>query len=402
MSDVLKGETIIYFGPGSWAGLWRNRHQLMSRLARHNNVWYVEPPTMIRQLFTGRNRSGAASRTHRSRLFTRDPSGVKVFHSPWWLPLTGRSSLGAASIRYYLGVLSLAAGLYRQSPIVWFSRPNMLAYMERLPAKLTIYHVVDEYSGYCSLSEEERQLFVLKETEFLRRVDVVIVVTSALLHQKSRHNPNIHHVPNAVDFAAYATRDAPIPSDLAEVRRPIVGYSGLVAARLDFDLLEAGAEARPEWSFVFIGHVREDESQEHVRRLRALPNVHLLGQKSVEDTPRYVRHFDVCTIPYSVNLRAQHASPLKLYEYAAASKPIVATDFAAARDFPGYIEIIHNKDEFVAACERCLKAESISAPIADNRRFAANNTWEHRVKQISRIVRSYTTPETGLPEGKRP
>ena len=40
---MLKGQSIIYFGPEKWNGMWRNRHQLMTRLSIKNKVLYVEP-----------------------------------------------------------------------------------------------------------------------------------------------------------------------------------------------------------------------------------------------------------------------------------------------------------------------------------------------------------------------
>ncbi len=39
----LSGECIVCLAPDPWSGLWRNRHQIMTRLARHNTVLYVEP-----------------------------------------------------------------------------------------------------------------------------------------------------------------------------------------------------------------------------------------------------------------------------------------------------------------------------------------------------------------------
>ena len=57
---ALTGETIICFAPDPWEGLWRNRHQIMTRLARRNTVIYVEPRRYLgetyRQLRAGRLR----------------------------------------------------------------------------------------------------------------------------------------------------------------------------------------------------------------------------------------------------------------------------------------------------------------------------------------------------------
>lgn len=386
MTETLQGETLIYFGPDPWFGLWRNRHHLMSRFAADNDVWYVEPPANLRKLLTGRSRRDKAGRRYRSRLFTRDTTGVRVFHGPWWLPTTGRAPFKGVTLRLYFAVLGLATGSHKRKPIVWFSRPNMLDYVDKLAAKLTIYHVVDEYSGYDALSDRERETILLRESELLRRVDIIIAVSESLVKSKSSYNRNIYHVPNAVDFTAYAARNAPVPADIVDIPHPIVGYSGLIAARLDLKLLYAAAESRPNWSYVFVGLVRDDHCQEEIRRLRELPNVYLLGQKAVVETTAYVQQFDVCTIPYLINLRAQNASPLKLYEYAAASKPIVATNFTAARTFEGHIHIARDTDEFLAACEQCLQLGPESASIVENRRVAENNTWNQRVEMIADIL----------------
>jgi len=376
---MLKGETIIYFGPEPWAGLWRNRHQLMSRLAAHNDVWYVEPQARLRQMLRGKR--------HRTRLSTRDNSGVRIFHSPWWLPLIGRRPFKNLSIRVYLSILTRLAGLRQRKPIVWLSRPNMIDYINELPAKLTIYHIVDEYSGYGSPSEKRRQELLSREAELLRMVDLAIVVTPSLQATKSEHNANTHLVKNAADFAAYANCEMPMPGDMLDIRRPMIGYTGLIAARLDLELLATAAMNRPDWSFVFVGTVIDDQCEAQIDRLKKLENAYFLGRKSIADTPAYVNQFDVCTIPYAVDLRAQHASPLKLYEYAAASRPIVATDFAAAREFGGHLELVRNASEFIAACERSLQLDACSESIRSNRRFAAENTWDKRVEQVSEIIR---------------
>lgn len=372
----LKGETIIYFGPEPWAGLWRNRHQLMSRLARDNNVWYIEPATNIRNVLKLKS----------SRLFSRDITGVSVFHSPWWLPITGRSPFKDWTIRLYLWVIGRLSGSSASCrPIVWFSRPAMLEYLGKIKARRTVYHVVDEYSGYGHPSRMKQRGPDPKEVKMLGAVDTVIVVTPTLFESKSPHNADTHIVPNAVDFDAYANCDLPVPGDIAGIDGPIVGYSGLIAARLDLELLTHAARTRPDWNFVFVGDVNDKHCESELQTLAALSNVHLLGNKNVNEVPAYLARFDVCVIPYVVNLRAQHASPLKLFEYAAASKPIVTTDFAAARAFEGHVRIAASADDFIAACREAIKLDKSAQQVVENRKIASHNTWSHRVNQVSEI-----------------
>ena len=378
MSDVLKGETIIYFGPEPWSGLWRNRHQLMSRFARHNKVFYVEPPTNIRDcLRPGR----------RSKLFTRNASGVTVIHGPRWLPITGRAPFKQLSIRAFLIVVSLVSGTaFGRQPIVWYAKPRMIDYVGKSNAKQSIYHVVDEYSGYGHPSKTDTSGPDPEELRMLGSVDTVIVVTESLFESKSPHNPNTHIVANAVNFEAYSDDALPSPDDMTDIPAPVIGYSGLVAARLDLAMLLAAASARPEWNFVFVGTINDAWCETELRQLRELPNVHMLGTKDVDEVPRYVRQFNVCVIPYVLNLRAQHASPLKLYEYAAASRPIVSTKFAAAMGFEGHVQFADDADQLLTECEKAIGQDAGSAPVVENRRIASENTWEHRVRQLSEIL----------------
>jgi glycosyltransferase involved in cell wall biosynthesis len=376
---MLSGETIIYFGPEPWEGLWRNRHQLMSRFARENDVYYVEPPTNVRDcLNPGR----------RSKLFTRDVTGVTVIHGVRWLPLIGRVPLRDVSIRLFLGVIGLITrtAFGRKKPIVWLSKPEMLDYVYHLKAKRKVYHVVDEYSGYGHPSQAGGGEPNARELSMLRSVDTAIVVTESLYKSKSPYNPNTHIVENAVNFDAYASEHPAHPYDMADIGSPIIGYSGLVAARLDLRMIIDAAIGRPDWNFVFVGSVNDAYCKADLAQLRALPNVHMLGTKDVDQVPRYVQHFDVSMIPYRLNLRAQHASPLKLYEYAAASKPIVSTDFPAARAFEGHVRFAGDADELIAECEAALALDSAAAEIVQNREVASANTWEHRVEQLSGIL----------------
>lgn len=48
---ILKDETILCFSPNKWNDPWRNRQQVMSRLAKHNKVIFIEPQKMIFDAF---------------------------------------------------------------------------------------------------------------------------------------------------------------------------------------------------------------------------------------------------------------------------------------------------------------------------------------------------------------
>ena len=386
--SALNGETIIYFGPEPWEGMWRNRHQLMSRLAKRNRVVYVEPAISFRpawDVIAGKDKSYQ----HGGRV-TQHSSGVVVYRSPWWTPLTGRKPFRQWSLWLYFKVMSRLCNIERDcKPIIWLSRPTMRDYLGKLNEKVSVYHVVDEYTAYAGVDEETRDWLIDQERGLAGKADAVIVVTPALEDSKSPYNEHTYLVPNAVDYTAYAISTTHMPLDIAKIRKPVIGFTGLVSARVDFELLGKAARKKPDWSFVFVGSINSADCREELRTLDALANVHFLGMRPVQAMPSYLQAFDVCTIPYADDDSAANASPLKLYEYAAARKPIVTTDFAAAREFPGHLSRVTSTTGFLRACEKALETRADDSALEENQQFAAENTWEHRVDQVIEILQEH-------------
>jgi glycosyltransferase involved in cell wall biosynthesis len=146
------------------------------------------------------------------------------------------------------------------------------------------------------------------------------------------------------------------------------------------------SQAHPEWSLPLVGAIDDRYCAGELDELRHMPNVHFLGRKDIDQVPYYIKAFDVCLIPYRVDERAQHASPLKLYDYLAAGKPVVTTDYAAAHPFKDVIRIVDSSGAFIGAVEDCLLEDG--RLIAERRRIAADNTWEKRTEQLSCIIES--------------
>jgi glycosyltransferase involved in cell wall biosynthesis len=224
-----------------------------------------------------------------------------------------------------------------------------------------------------------------------KKADLVVVVSESLFRRKRSLHEHVHVVPNGVDYEAYTRAiqgGEPLPPDIARMPRPVIGYSGLIALRLDLGLLQRVAAAHPEWSVALVGAVDDRGCEAELERLRQMDNVHFLGRKEIDQVPRYVQAFDVSLIPYQVDERAHNSSPLKLYDYMAAGKPIVSTNFAAANRFRDVVRIADTLEEFSRHIEDSL-AEDSQDLIAKGRRIAAENTWEQRVEQLSDIIEFY-------------
>ncbi len=389
---MLMGHNLIYFGPGPWQGLWRNRHQLMTRFARCNRVLYVEPPLhlrpAVRQFLTRRESWQALHRPRIHQIW----GGLYIYQSPAFAPISGRFPLNVLTCTLRrISLLRALRQLDIQRPIIWLSRPEMADLIGQFHEQLAIYHVVDEYAAYRGVTQEQAELLRLQEEKLMGLADLVIVVSPALLEAKRPSNPHIYLVPNGVEteaFAQAAIGENSPPADLAAIREPRLVYAGLIGTRLDLSLLITLAEKHADWALVLIGEVDRRDCENELAQLQALPNVHFLGLKSAAAVPAYLMACQVCLLPYRLSRESYHMDPLKLYDGLASGKPIVSTAIPAATPYRDLIRLAFSIDEFEAAIQAAL-AEQDDDLAARRRAVAAANSWAARVEQISMLVEAH-------------
>lgn len=385
---MIEGHDILCFAPGPWDDIWRNRHQIMTRLAHANRVLYIEPWPNLRPMIR-EWRSGRLSLAEiRGPRLTQVGPNLLVYRPPDWAPRAARFPLRAATEALYMASLRrVLRRLQIREPILWLFLPDMEVFVGRFDEKLVIYHIVDEYSGYHGVSETWRAVMQSMEQHLARRADLVFVSSPTLLERKGALNECVYLIPNAVDyqtFAAISSSEGDVPEDIVHLPPPVAGYVGAINDKLDMDLLARIAGSSLEWSLLLVGPVRVEDAQGQraLEQLRGMPHVHFLGRRDVKDVPRYISACDVCLLPYRINEWTRNIDSLKLYEYLACGKPVVATDVPAVRRFGEVVEIATGDRDFLARMNAALQSDE---PLLQARRrgVAAENTWDKRVASIS-------------------
>ncbi len=380
---MIANETLVYYGPEVWHSMWRNRHQLLSRLARANQVVYVEPRPYLDEVIGSVRRRELAWADLAAGGLTPEAENLWIYRAPRVAPLGGPPPIRAlthALRRRHLRRALASIGATR--PVVWLSTPTQFDARDDLPARLRVYHIVDEYLAYHDLTAKQQVAWAGKERTLIDWADLVIVVSQELMASKSAGQSKFRLLPNAVDDAAYCADVTPNTSVLAGLPRPILGYVGLISVRLDLALLDALAAAHPEWTLVLMGTVYRSDCGELLDRLAARPNVRLLPPVAAHQVPDYVRAFDIGLAPYRVTRETIHASPLKIYEYLAAGLPVVAADVPGARQFADVLTIATTLAEWEGAIAAGL-ADNTPEMVAARRNAIAAHTWDARVETLS-------------------
>ena len=396
---MLSGQNIVCFAPNHWDDIWRNRHQIMTRLARQNRILFVEPGRHLRQVTPDvrRNGPGTLSRTN---IFS-PMENLWVYQWSDYAPKSGRYPLD--EITFALRKRSLRRALKRldmSNPILWVFQYNLGEMIGHLDERLVIYHAVDEYSAYASgAADEDRRSKIIKDMEAstIARSDIVFVTSPALYESKRHLHPSITLVENGVDYELFANPgpESVYPIDLLDIPFPRIGYVGVINEKLDLELLTIIARKQPRWHFVLVGPVALKNERDQSELLRSLPNVHLVGRKPVEKLPLYMHAFDICLIPYKRNEWTRNISPLKLYEYLASGVPIVSTGIPATEEFADTVWLACDPDAFCQAISQALAADT-----PERRRkqqaLARNHTWDGRVEMLSTTIEAHLSSNERL------
>lgn len=388
----LEGTPILAFAKDRWNGVWFNRHHLLSRISRKNPVLYVSEPFHIRRALQDlRRRDRGATGLHQVS------ENLHEYIPPRWLPFNHRSELmnRAALQGRVLQIRDALNRLGMKNPILYLWDPEFADMIGRFDERLVVYHCYDEHVDFPGTSPEERQAIMAQEEHILSRANIVFAVSRSIYERKRALNANTFIVPNAADFELFAAaRDSAtiIPEELGHIPRPIVGcVTRIVDQYFHVPLMCEVFTHRPDWSLVVVGPIIEPEGdnaraveqRRQLEALKRLPNVYLVGRREQKDLPGYLKAFDVCAMAYPMIQNVMHSeSPLKMYEYLAAGKPVVSTPLPLISHLGHVISFASDAREWIEAIETALQHDD-SEKVKARQEIAKLNTWDSRASFIS-------------------
>ena len=225
----------------------------------------------------------------------RPPDHVRVV-APRVLPWHGHPAavaINRASLRASLGGALRSHGVSRA--VALLSNPVGSLYLGDLPIEKTVYLRLDDYAR---LPGVDADLVAPIEGRLLAEADAV-VVTARALEPDVGAGGRYHYLPQGVDTAHFGRVPARVPPGR------VLGFFGLLAEWVDFELVAAVASRCPEWTLEFVGDVRHFPAS-----VAALPNVHLRPAVAYERLPDAVTHWRAAWVPFVVNALTRAVNPL--------------------------------------------------------------------------------------------
>ena len=198
----------------------------------------------------------------------------------------------------------------------------------------------------------------------------LVTVTARLLGEKVKSvSPRTKYLylPNAVNTTLFEPmKSYEKPADLVVGNKTLLYFGSLWGDWFDWDKIVYVAE-HCDCTVNLIGGYEGLEE-----RRKTLPrNIYFLGQKPQSELPAYLAYSDIALLPFINCEIGKYVSPLKIFEYIAMNKPVLATPLD---DIAGYPNVFTSDD-----AKEWARAVTEKWPaVVDTGVFTAENSWYAR------------------------
>lgn len=387
--DTLVNENIICFAGEDW--WYFNPHSnlhIMKGLARKNRILFVNStglrmPSISRdKFFWKRVKNKLQSML---RYLRKADKNIYVL-TPLAFPVIARFDTIIEPLNRFLLNIQftiLLRVIKFDHPFLWVCSPSTKDLILKLKEKSKgmVYYCTDNIKFF---SDDQGGYIDQLSIDTQIEADVALFVNREMVEERKKHNPHTYYLGHGVDFELFAKAQStgmPIPHDIEQIKRPIIGYMGALRG-IDFELVKHLASKFNEYSFVFVGDVYMDLAESET-----YANVHFLGNKEYEELPYYLSQFDCLCLYYDMEDEFNsYRNPKKLMEYLATGKPVVSVPIKEVRHFSDYVRIGNNYAEFAKEVQEAVERDS-----DDERQrrieLASKNTWQCVVQNAERRLR---------------
>ena len=184
--DATQRPPLVVFAAARWQFDWQRPQQLLTRLAKHYRVYYVEKPHTTHEdpwLECGEVAPGV------ERLVAHTRCDARGFHDEQ-LPIVG----------------GLLAQFMRErgvaGPLVWLDTPAPLPLAEALQPRGIVYDCHDVATALSDGLDDDRLRH--REARLMRLADIVVAGGPSLYQSLRGRHANVHCIANAVAAAHFA------------------------------------------------------------------------------------------------------------------------------------------------------------------------------------------------------
>lgn len=360
---------ILYFAPVYYDDMKQRPQQVAECLAKKHEVYYVEPTvSFVRWLLKGGRTFAGMEKKVSGRLTVLRLNGCLTIHkSVEILDLCGINSLSE---------LWQLRALARECDLVWTGYSGWYPVVRHLKHLPVIFDKMDEEA--LLVSSPLWRLTLKRNQEKLLQMASAVTVTAVSFYEKIKPvKEKTYLIPNAVsDSFASGIKSQEISfGKLHQVKA--FGYIGTIGEWFDEAVITKLLELDGQYEIYLAGR--------NYRRPIRSTRVHYLGILENQELPALLQSVDVCLYNFKKSPLLDTVNPVKIYEYLALNKPVLAVKSKETLLLKDYLVLYENADEVGEIVKR-----GFCRPFADIeaiRQFLDQNCWAARTEQIEKVLK---------------
>lgn len=353
---------IIYLAPIAYDALKQRPQYIAEELSRKHQVYYIEPTIRLTSCII----NGGKAYRGEQRYISRKLSVIRcngTFVLPFRWNVYDILSLNGISERRQL------KSLFDSADVIIVGYEGWMNVISGLKEKKTIYDKMDENALLVEAWQVKKYL-IRSERKLLTRISAMIVTAHKFLDDYKNKADRIYLVPNGVKLENMEKTETQ-----KKESGIVYGYIGMISSWFDMEAVKSIAEM-DNTKVILAGPCDVGKYEKE--------NIIYTGRIPKKDVAGMIQSFDVCLYPFRQDSLLDTINPVKIYEYLALNKPIIAVDSRETRIFGDLIYRYRSKEELKSLCKAKLKKPFDTEE--DCTRFMKENSWENRAQQINKIL----------------
>lgn len=370
---------IIYFAPIPYSDIKQRPQCLAEEISRYHEVWYIDPTITGMRCLKKRDWDFHSYQYDvNPRLHIFRPNGLFAAHirlqyydklhiNTWFERLQLRKLLSHADL-VWIGY----EGCYR------LVRNSRIFSGNDSCSPILVYDKMDDNVAL-EQNSSVKHFLIRMRTRLEKNANIIFVTSTAFYQDLYARHPYVHQVPNGTCFE----QKTPLPirkPPLPPTKKRRFGYIGIIGHWFDLELIRSLAIALPECEIVLVGPVLIEKI--------SISNVHYYGTIPKDQVSEWIQCFDVCLYPFKNSSFLDTIDPVKIYEYLAMNKPVIAVDSLELKKYKNFIYTYKTKNEFLFLCHQ----KNLSSPFSTQeeiKTFFNKNNWKQRSDLILSLIADY-------------
>lgn len=250
-------------------------------------------------------------------------------------------------------------------------------------------------------SENHRQVKLFKEVVTNQNLLALVVLTNALANHVKQllpENTRLLVAPDGIDTALLCRQKSPKEArseiGMAQEQRRIVVYTGHLYPGRGIELIIELAQHMPDHLFLIVGG-RDSDITHYRQQTSHLNNFHLAGFKSPAQVFTYLQAADALLMPYANKVTlasggdtSSFCSPMKMFEYMAAGRPILASTLPVLQEvlkdgINAFLLPYDQPEKWIESLRRLQQDSTLAEDLGRQAHTDVRDyTWEIRAKRL--------------------